>query len=485
MPGRKTSRSIAAVVMAAGAGKRLKSDVPKPLHPVVGRPVLWHVLNAADAVRPQLIVLVVGRGKDRVVDEVGTWGLRSPVAFVEQSPLLGTGHAVMVAEEAIGAVDDVVVLPGDEPLVTGGQLKAMLRLLHRRDVAAVVQTTIPHDAHGFGRIVRDEQGDFVKIAEGHDALREELDIHEVATSVYTFRREDLFRALPRVDRDNKQREYYLPDVLAIFREKGEKVAVLTVDNGGAVGVNSRAELARAADVMRRRINDGHMDRGVTIVDPETVHIELTVRIERDATILPFTFLEGDTRVGARATVGPSVRLIDTSVGRDAEIQFAVARGARIGPRATVGPFASLRPGTVLDERTKAGTFVEIKNSRVGRGSKVPHLSYVGDATIGKDANIGAATVTVNYDGFEKHRTVIGDGAKVGSDTMLVAPVRVGKGAFTGAGSVITRNVPEGALAIERSDQVNVAGYADRRRARAKKSGKRSAAKKVPGKGSRS
>jgi bifunctional UDP-N-acetylglucosamine pyrophosphorylase / glucosamine-1-phosphate N-acetyltransferase len=241
-----------------------------------------------------------------------------------------------------------------------------------------------------------------------------------------------------------------------------------VDNGGSVGGNSRAELARAADVMRRRINEAHMDRGVTIVDPETVHIEPTVRIDRDAIIMPFTFLEGDTRIGSGAVVGPSVRLIDTGIGRDAEIQFAVARGARVGPRATVGPFASLRPGTVLEEGAKAGTFVEIKNTRVGRGSKVPHLSYIGDATIGRDANIGAATVTVNYDGFAKHRTVVGDGAKVGSDTMLVAPVKVGKGAFTGAGSVITEDVPAGALGIERSPQVNVPGYSDRARSRARR-----------------
>ncbi|MCA1727654.1 MAG: hypothetical protein LC722_08415 [Actinobacteria bacterium] len=306
----------------------------------------------------------------------------------------------------------------------------------------------------------------------------------MATAVFAFRRDDLFGALPLVGRDNRQREYYLPDVLGILREKGEKVAVQLVDNGGSVGANSRSELARAADVMRRRVNDGHMDRGVTIVDPESVHIEPSVRIERDATILPFTFLEGDTRVGARAVVGPSVRLIDTTVGRDSEIQFAVARGARIGPRVTVGPFASLRPGTVLDERSKAGTFVEIKNSRVGRGSKVPHLAYVGDATIGKDANIGAATVTVNYDGFDKHRTVIGDGAKVGSDTMLVAPVRVGKRAFTGAGSVITKDVPDGALGVERSEQVNVPGYADRAAARSKTASERSR-KAAPNKGSRS
>jgi bifunctional UDP-N-acetylglucosamine pyrophosphorylase/glucosamine-1-phosphate N-acetyltransferase len=349
-------------------------------------------------------------------------------------------------------------------------------------VAGVIQTTIPADARHYSRVVRDGD-EFVKLAEGSDATPEQLAIHEIATAVFAFRREDLFRALPRVGRDNRQREYYLTDVPGILREKGERILVHLVDNGGSVGGNSRAELAHAADVMRRRINDAHMDRGVTIVDPETVHIEPAVYIERDATILPFTFLEGDTRIGRGAVVGPSVRLIDTSVGRDAEIQFAVARGAKIGPRATVGPFASLRPGTVLDERAKAGTFVEIKNSRVGRDSKVPHLSYIGDATIGHDVNIGAATVTVNYDGFRKHRTVVGDGAKVGSDTMLVAPVKVGRRGFTGAGSVITRNVPPGALAVERSEQVTVRGYADKAERRAKTS--KVTPKKKPARGSKS
>jgi bifunctional UDP-N-acetylglucosamine pyrophosphorylase/glucosamine-1-phosphate N-acetyltransferase len=485
VPRRKTPRTLAAVILAAGEGKRLKSDLPKPLHPIAGRPVLWHVLHAADALRPDRLIVVVGKGKERVMEDVATYGLRSPVTFVEQSPLLGTGHAVMVAEEAVGRVSDVVVLPGDEPLVTGEQLRNLLSVHRRRDVAAVVQTTIPDDPRGYGRFIRDARGDFVKIAEGTDATPEELAVTEVATAVFAFRREDLFRALPRVDRDNKQREYYLPDVLGILREKGEKIAVQLVDNGGSVGANSRSELARAATVMRRRVNEAHMARGVTIVDPESVHIDPGVRIARDATILPFTFLEGETRVGARAVVGPSVRLIDTSVGRDSEIQFAVARGARIGAGVSVGPFASLRPGTVLDEKSKAGTFVEIKNSRVGRGSKVPHLSYIGDADIGKDANIGAATVTVNYDGFEKHRTVIGDGAKVGSDTMLVAPVKVGKRAFTGAGSVISKDVPDGALGVERSEQVNVRGYADKREARARRSKTRSDRTKAPRKGSKS
>jgi bifunctional UDP-N-acetylglucosamine pyrophosphorylase/glucosamine-1-phosphate N-acetyltransferase len=477
----RASRPLAAVVLAAGKGKRLKSDLPKVLHPVAGRPAIWHVLQAARAARPDRIVIVVGSGKERVTAVVRDFGIRPEPLFVEQRELLGTGHAVMAAEEAVGAVDDVLVLPGDEPLVTGEQVRGLVRLLRRRDAAAVIQTTVAADPRGFARVIRigDE---FVRLAEGSDATPAELLIGEVATAVYAFRREDLYRALPRVDRENRQKEYYLPDVPGILKEKGERVVVQLADNGGAVGVNSRAEMAFADAVLRARINEDLMERGVTIVDPRTTFIDAGVRIGRDAVIRPMTFLEGDTRIGAGAEIGPSSRLIDTEVGAGATVQFSVTREARIGPRAQVGPYAHIRPGTVLAEGVKAGSFVEIKQSKVGKGSKVPHLTYVGDATIGDDANLGAGTVTVNYDGFDKHRTVIGDQARVGSDTMLVAPVKVGKGAYTGAGSTITRDVPPGALALERGEQVVVEGYAKRKAARARARRKGSAKGKGRGGG---
>ncbi|HYU58682.1 MAG TPA: bifunctional UDP-N-acetylglucosamine diphosphorylase/glucosamine-1-phosphate N-acetyltransferase GlmU [Actinomycetota bacterium] len=457
----RRTRTLAAVVMAAGKGKRLKSDTPKVLHPVAGRPSLWHVLNAVRAVRPDRTVVVVGVGKERVEVAVRAWWPKDRFTFVDQGEQLGTAHAVLAAERAVGRAHDVLVAAGDEPLVTAEHLRGLLRVHRRRDMAAVIQTTVPDDARGFGRIIRDGD-DFVRIAEGSDATPAELAVTEVGTSVYAFRRDALFAALPLVDRENRQREHYLPDVLGILREKGERIAVQTVDFGGAIGANSRAEIARANAVFRRRLNEAHMAAGVSIVDPETAFVDVGVRIGRDATILPFTFLEGDTRVGPGATVGPSTRLVDTTVGAGATVQFTVANGARIGPRATVGPFTYLRPEAVLEEGSKAGTFVEIKASRVGKGSKVPHLSYVGDARIGRGANIGAGTITVNYDGYEKHPTYVGDGARVGSDTMLVAPVRVGRDAFTGAGSAITRDVPPGALAVERSKQVTVRGYAKRR-----------------------
>lgn len=464
------SRTLAVVIMAAGKGKRLKSDLPKVLHDVCGRPVLRHVLEAVRVVRPARVILVVSHGKEQVRAAVRGWKLPLPTRFVDQGDPLGTGHAVMVAEGAVGRADDVLVLSGDNPLVTPEMLRDLLRVHRRKRPAATLQTTELPDATGYGRIIR--EGDrFLRIAEEGDATDEERAIREVATSGYVFRREDLFRALPAVDRDNSQREYYLPDVMGILVEKGEDVRVVSADFGGALDVNSRAALAKVSAAMRRRINEDLMAQGVTLVDPERTYVDVGVRVGRDTVIHPLTFLEGDTRIGEGATIGPATRIVDSRIGDNVEVQFSVLREVKIGAGATVGPYASLRPKTILAPGSKAGTFVEIKGSRVGEGSKVPHLSYVGDAVIGKDANIGAGTVTVNYDGYEKHRTRIGDEAHVGSDTMLVAPVRIGKRGVTGAGSVISKNVPAGALGVERSEQKIVPGYRarkDREKRRRKK-----------------
>ena len=467
-PDSKNARpSVAAVVLAAGQGKRIKSKLPKVLHPVCGRPVLWHVLRAVVGAKPQRLVVVVHEGREDVEEAVRSWDLRPEPVFVDQGEPLGTGHAVTVAEDDVRRADTLLVANGDEPLTTTDQIRDLLRRFRRRDLAAIVQSTVPDDARGFARLVRDARGDFVRLAEGSDATAEELAIQEVATGLYAFRRELLYEVLPLVGRDNRQREYYLPDVLGLLADKGERIGVQLVDNGGAVGVNSRGELARAATVMRRRINERLMDEGVTMLDPSQTFVDVGVRVGRDSVLYPQTYLEGDSRVGLGCVIGPATRIVDSTVADGAQVQFSVVRGSKIGKGASVGPYANIRPGTVLDAGSKAGTFVEIKNSRVGKGSKVPHLSYVGDADIGRDVNIGAATVTVNYDGWDKHRTVVEDDAKVGSDTMLVAPVTVGKGAMTGAGSVITKDVPAGALGIERSEQRNIDGFRKR-----KESGKR-------------
>jgi bifunctional UDP-N-acetylglucosamine pyrophosphorylase/glucosamine-1-phosphate N-acetyltransferase len=460
-PRKSTHRALAVVVMAAGKGKRLKSRTPKVLHLVCGKPVLWHVLAAVGRVRPDRIIVVVSHGAEDVIEAVRSWGLDPEPMFVDQGEPLGTGHAVMVAEAAVGPAQEVLVLPGDNPLIEGEMLAATMRTHRKLRAAATMLTTELPDARGYGRIVRDGSK-FVRIAEDRDATPEERRIREIATSVYAFDRAALFGALPLVGTENSQREYYLPDVLGILRDGGAPVAVESAEFGGALDVNSRATLARATAAMRDRVNEMHMANGVSITDPGQTYIDVGVKIGADTVILPQTFLEGTTKIGSGCIIGPSTRVLDSTIGEGAEVTFSVVKSSKIGPDVTVGPFTHLRQGTELAQGSKAGSFVEIKASKVGRGSKVPHLSYVGDATVGKGVNLGAGTVTVNYDGYSKHRTEIADDARIGSDTMLVAPLKIGKGGVTGAGSVVTKDVPAGALAVERSDQKIVKGYRKRR-----------------------
>jgi bifunctional UDP-N-acetylglucosamine pyrophosphorylase/glucosamine-1-phosphate N-acetyltransferase len=417
----RRTRSLAVVVLAAGKGKRLKSSTPKVLHPICGKPALWHVLQAALGPKPERIVVVVGHGADEVKAAVRSWGIRPSPVFVTQTEQLGTGHAVQVARRAVGRVDDVLVLGGDYDPVTDDHVRDLVRTHRRSKAAASLLSAEIDDPGGYGRVVR-EGTRLVRIVEHADATAAE-------------RR---------------------------FIEAGERVSVVTVDTGGAMGLNSRGGLAAVAKVVRQRINEEHLANGVTLIDPDTTYIDVGVRIGRDTVIRPNTFLEGASHVGEGCEIGPNVRATDSTIGDGCRVQFAVLEGATMGAGSDAGPFARLRPGAVLAEGVHVGTSVEIKGSTIGRGSKVPHLSYIGDAEIGEGVNIGAATVTVNYDGYRKHRTVVGDGASVGSDTMLVAPVTVGERAFTGAGSVITRDVPDGALAVERSEQRTVEGYRDRK-----------------------
>ncbi|HEU4529202.1 MAG TPA: bifunctional UDP-N-acetylglucosamine diphosphorylase/glucosamine-1-phosphate N-acetyltransferase GlmU [Actinomycetota bacterium] len=467
MPQSKTRRSLTAVVLAAGKGKRLKSSMPKVLHPLCGRPLLWHAVQNALAARPDKLVVVVSNGSDRVREEVGTWGLRVPVVFVDQGEPLGTGHAVMAAEQAVGRADEVLVVGGDYDPVTPADVRALLRVHRRTGSAASILSADVDQPRGYARIVR-EGTRLVDIVEGSEAPPELRKVREVSALVFAFRRKDLYAALPLVGRANHQHEHYLNEVFPILMDKGERVSAVKVDTGGLMGSNARADLAALGALVRSRINESHMANGVTIVDPAVTYIDVGVRIGADTVVRPLTFLEGDTRIGAGCSLGPSTRIADSRVGDGATIEESVVKGARIGRDATVGPYTHIRPGTVLGPRAKAGSFVEIKGSTVGEGSKVPHLSYVGDATVGEDVNVGAATVTANYDGYAKHRTVIEDDVRIGSDTMLIAPVRVGKGAVTGAGSVITKDVPPGALAVERSEQRIVEGYRERKDAEAKR-----------------
>jgi bifunctional UDP-N-acetylglucosamine pyrophosphorylase/glucosamine-1-phosphate N-acetyltransferase len=325
-------------------------------------------------------------------------------------------------------------------------------------------TSVLDDPSGYGRVLRGADGTVERVVEHKDATPEELEVRESAVSVYAFDAGLLRKALERVGTDNAQGEQYLPDVVGILVADGERVAAVTAPGEETAGVNDRVQLAAAAAVLNRRLVLAHMRRGVTVLDPNTTWVDVDVELEPDVTLLPGTELRGRTRVAEGAVVGPQTTLIDTTVGADTTLDRVVARGASVGADVTVGPFAYLRPGAVLADGVHVGSYVEIKNSSVGAGSKVPHLSYVGDATIGEQSNIGAATVFVNYDGVAKHRTVVGDHVRVGSDTMLVAPVTVGDGAYTAAGSVVDQDVPPGALAIARGRQRNVEGWVARRRA---------------------
>jgi bifunctional UDP-N-acetylglucosamine pyrophosphorylase/glucosamine-1-phosphate N-acetyltransferase len=451
----------AAVVLAAGQGTRFHSDLAKVLHPVAGRTMLRWVLEALRPLGLDRVVLVVGHQAEAVTAEAENADLDGLVAVV-QAEQRGTGHAVRTAVEAgaLDGVDAVLVAPGDTPLLTSECLRA---LLDQHTLGATMLVTELGDPTGYGRVLRDADGRVERIVEQRDATQAQRDVREVGTSIYVFDRDALVGALPRLSRDNAQGEEYLTDVVEELAGVG--VGTVAAPPGEVAGVNDRAQLAAAGAVLTRRVLDGLMRSGVTVVDPGTTYVGAEVSVAPDAVLLPGTHLEGRTTVASRATIGPDTRVVDSAVAEDAKVTYSVLLGASVGRGATVGPFAYLRPGARLEAGSKVGTFVEVKGSVIGEGSKVPHLSYIGDTTIGRDANVGAATVTVNYDGYEKHRTVIGDGAHVGSDTMLVAPVTIGAGAVTGAGSVITKDVPDGALAVERTEQRVIPGYAERKRAR--------------------
>ena len=454
--------SVKAVVLGAGKGTRMKSDVAKVLHEVAGRPLIGWMLRLLDAVDPAETVVVVGHQASAVTDALPP-GVRTAL----QAEQNGTGHATQIglAQLSIAPGDVVVVLPGDMPLIHEESLVGMVETHHAQGAAATV-LTVPHGPRDFGRIVRN--GDrVVAIVEARDATPEQYAIGEVNTSVYAFDGESLLSALAELQPDNDQGELYLTDVVGILVGRGETVAAAHVaDPEEATGVNSHDQLAAVAAELRRRINTAWMRSGVWMQDPHRTYVDADVVIEGGARLYADVHLEGATTVAAGAEIGPAVFAVDTTIGPAARVWYSVLRQADVGAGAEVGPYVSLRPGAVLRDNSKAGTFVEIKNSELGEGSKVPHLSYVGDTTIGKGSNIGAGTIVANYDGYQKHRTVIGDGVRVGSDSVLIAPVELGDESWTGAGSIIAKDVEPGALAVTRSPEKHVPGYAARRRARA-------------------
>jgi bifunctional UDP-N-acetylglucosamine pyrophosphorylase/glucosamine-1-phosphate N-acetyltransferase len=453
--------SLTVVVLAAGEGKRFRSALPKPLHPVCGRALLWHVLAAAAPLKADRTVVVVGNGADQVTAAVEAFDL-GPVSFAVQAAQRGTGDALAAAVPLLEGDGDVLVLSGDTPLVSAELLEGLLDAHRSTRAAATLLTCVLEDPTGYGRVLRDAGRAVTGIVEERDATDDQRRLREVGAGMYVFRRPAL-DGLAELRPDNDQGEYYLPDLVPLVLASGGRVATAEGPEEEARGVNDRIELAAAEAVLRRRLLERLMLGGVTVTDPASTFVDAGVEVGQDTVLAPLTFLEAGTRVGARCRIGPNVRLVGCTVGDDATVTQTDAVSSVIGPRVAVGPFASLRPGTQLEEGAKAGTFVEVKNSVVGPGSKVPHLSYVGDADIGAGVNVGAGTVFVNYDGVRKHRTTVGDGAFIGSDTMLVAPVTVGSGAQTAAGSTITKDVPPDALAIERADQRTIEGWAGRRR----------------------
>ncbi|MFE2167731.1 bifunctional UDP-N-acetylglucosamine diphosphorylase/glucosamine-1-phosphate N-acetyltransferase GlmU [Streptomyces sp. NPDC059447] len=459
------NRPAAVVVLAAGEGTRMKSATPKVLHEISGRSLVGHVVAASRELDPEHLVVVVGHAREQVTAHLA--GIDADVRTAVQYEQNGTGHAVRMALEELGGAPTgtVIVVCGDTPLLTGETLRR-LAATHTADGNAVtVLTAEVPDSTGYGRIVRDSESGAVKaIVEHKDATDAQRAIREINSGVFAFDGALLADALGKVRTDNSQGEEYLTDVLGILREAGHRVgAAVGADHRQILGINNRVQLAEARALLNARLLEQAMLAGVTVVDPASTFIDVTVTFGQDAIVHPGTQLLGATHIAEGAEVGPNTRLTDTRVGEGARVDNTVADSAVIGAQASVGPFAYLRPGTNLGVKAKAGTYVEMKNATIGEGTKVPHLSYVGDATIGEYTNIGAASVFVNYDGEHKHHTTVGSHCKTGSDNMFVAPVTIGDGAYTAAGSVITKDVPAGALAVARGQQRNIEGWVARKR----------------------
>ena len=452
------------VILAAGQGTRMRSAVQKLLHPLCGRPIIeWTIAAARDGGAGR--VVVVDSPQRRLADVVA-----DGVELAVQPEANGTAGAVLAAVPFLRDGETVLIVNGDTPLLTPATVRALGEAHDRSGAAATIATVVLDDATGYGRIVRGADGSVERVVESKapgDATAAQLEIREVNTGMFAFDGGALREALHQVRPDNAQGELYLPDVLPVLRAQGRTVEAFTItDTEELLQINDRRQLAEVTAVAQAQIHTRHLLAGVTIVNPAATTIDHGVTIGQDTVIEPFTTLRGTTAIGSGSTIGPGSTLIDATVGDGAVVLHAYVTGATIGDRVSVGPFAYLRPGTVMREGSKAGTFVEIKNSDVGAGSKVPHLSYIGDADIGEGTNLGAATITANYDGYRKHRTTIGDRVKTGVDTTFVAPVTVGDDVYTGAGSVITSDVPDGALGVARNRQKNIEGYAEQRAERA-------------------
>lgn len=450
------------VILAAGKGTRMKSALPKVLHRAGELPLIEHVFRAAGALSPASTTVIVGHQAEIVEQALAK---RLGLSFAVQQPQLGTGHALLQAEPALArAAGTVVLLSGDVPLLRPATLEALVQTHRERGAAATVLTAVVDEPHGYGRIVREKgDGRIAAIVEHKDATAEQREITEINSGIYAFDLEGLFAALKEIGAANAQGEYYLPDLVTIYRGRGLLVeTVVAPDPGEILGVNSRRELADVSAILKGRRNDALMEAGVTIVDPASTFIGPDVTIGSDTTIHPGVYLEGRTSIGSNCVINSGVRIVDARIEDGVVINnFCVISESHIAQGAKIGPFAHIRPQSDVGENAHIGNFVELKKTTVGRGSKANHLAYLGDATIGEKVNVGAGTITCNYDGVAKHPTVIEDGAFIGSDTQLIAPVRVGKGAYVAAGSSITEDVEPGSLAIARGKQTNKPGWVEK------------------------
>ena len=451
--------SFTAVILAAGEGTRMKSDTPKVLHKICGKPMLAYVIEAARGAGAQQVVVIVGKAADRGKEAFD----REDVEFVLQEEQKGTGHALMQAEEAVKGSSRIVVLCGDMPLVTAESIREMVRLQQEQKAFATVMTAKVDDPTGYGRIIR--KGDnVVDIREHKDASPEERKINEINAGIYCFDTASVFSALAKVKDDNIQGEYYLTDVVKILYQEGKEVIAYRLEDPTELqGINDRRQLAQAQQIMQQRIIEGLMVEGVTFINPDTCTVDHGVRIGRDTVIYPGVILEGSTKIGRGCTIIGPCRIKDSELGDSCEIIMSQIDECMLGEGVKVGPYSNLRPGCILANKVKVGDFVELKNAKVDEGTKIPHLSYVGDAVLGKNINIGAGVIFVNYDGYNKHQTLVEDNAFVGCNSNLVAPVTVRAGSFVAAGSTITKEVPEDALAIARARQENKLEWAKKRR----------------------
>ena len=444
-----------AIILAAGQGTRMKSKLYKVLHPVCGKPMVQHVIEQVKQLQIEEIVTIIGHGAELVQKKLG-----DSCQYSLQAEQLGTAHAVMQAESVLAnKKGTTLVICGDTPLITAETMRALVTLHEESGAKATVLTAHANQPDGYGRVIRNKQGLVEKIVEHKDASTEERAVKEINTGTYCFDNEALFQALKQVSNENVQNEYYLPDVIEILKSAGQPVTAFQTQNfEETLGVNDRFALSQAEQIMRKRINEAHMRNGVTIIDPATTYIESDISIGQDTIIFPGTMIAGQTVIGEDCLIGPHSEIKDCEVGNRTEIRQSVAESSSIGNEVKIGPFAHIRPQSEIHDSVKIGNFVEIKKSVFGQGSKASHLSYIGDAEVGKDVNIGCGSITVNYDGKNKFLTKIEDGVFIGCNSNLVAPVTVGKGAYVAAGSTITKDVPGEALSIARARQINKEDY---------------------------